>query len=105
MSPAQKRQTAASVPAAEPVELPEKWRCAPDELTAVEMDAAMRAVGIKADDMESHPMSLNAAYAVVLARRTNPRIPVSTWRQIRVAELEFEQPADLEDPADPTEPA
>jgi hypothetical protein len=98
------RKTASAVPDA-PVELPKKWRVSVDELLPAEMDAAMRAVGVKADEMDQFPMSINAAYAVALARRSNPRIPWETWKTIKVSDLEYGPTADLDDPEDPTERA
>ncbi|MEV3852735.1 hypothetical protein AB0J38_00155 [Streptomyces sp. NPDC050095] len=82
-----------------------KWRSAPHELLAIEFDVACRAVGVTAAELAEYSMSFSAAAAVVLARRHDRSIPLDTWKELTVDQLDIVEEPDFDDPEDPTQPA
>lgn len=105
MTPPRTRQAATSATDAPSKPLPEQWTFDVDEMTALEKDVAMRAVGATASTLDKYVNSYMAACAVVLARRDRPDIPVDTWKQLKGRDITTVEPADLDNvEGDPTPP-
>lgn len=108
MTPPRTRQTATSVPAAPSTDKapdwPTVWVFDVDEMTGPEKDRALAAIGSSAETVGQKLNSYMAACAVILARRDNPSIPIDHWKKLKGREIKTVEPADLDNPEDPTQP-
>ncbi|MDG4860141.1 hypothetical protein P8605_18625 [Streptomyces sp. T-3] len=81
-----------------------RWRSDINVLKGWETDKCLELIGITADQMNTRPLSLACAAAVVLAQRDEPELPDDTWRELTVGELDMADQLDPTDEADPTSP-
>ncbi|MCF2529375.1 hypothetical protein [Yinghuangia soli] len=72
------------------------------DLTGPETDRVFALVGIKADQMGENFMSVMAATAVVIEQRKRPALPDSTWKTLKMRDIEVRDVPDLDNDADPT---
>lgn len=76
-----------------------KWRSAPHELLPIEFDVVLSTLGISAEEIDKRPMSFAACAAVVQARRHDRSIPIDTWQELTMGQIEVvEPPEETDDP-------
>jgi hypothetical protein len=76
-----------------------------DEMTGPEKDIAMRACGVTISTLDENFNKYMSACAVVLAKRTHPRVPLDHWKELKGRDIRTVEPVDLDQAeTDPTQP-